>query len=685
MKRNKLYTVNPWNKDIFDTGDNTTPTSTVNPPATTPAPTSSGDASGAKGGDSSKWDKFVSDMGGMGNVMGMAQQANGILTQFGNWMAQGKTSTVGNIFNTLGSMGIPGMDFIGDIFNTVLGSKLNKENIAKFEKQNTMQGKSAFGASSDAEVLSNFANASALGDVAKKDVGSDGWFSRKAKKKTNAINATRQVSNAHNFAALNDSVSQLDFNKDFNLVSNFAAHGGPINRFDEGGAYDYSSFGDWWNKQGKTQYFGVWGDPKGANQARIARQQGYKTGKSGSQFGGANNIMSYTSAAQDIIGNITHWGDEDYVKSKLGSNGGEAIGTTFAIANLIAEKAKGERQSLEDNIGLAEGGPVNKFAMGGSDYSQIATSVANLANNTYTQAQTKDITDIQSELRRRGNIDFTGNTNADLLSSWNNNYRAYNSEGITDMDIRNKSWAEDTINGIQAGSEGAVTGFKVGGVPGAIIGSIIGTGSSIIGTAIGRSKAKKKRKQLTRDIDTTNAREIATFDVMKGNLDRSNDINAKALDFAFGGPFATQQPMMIAMPIPMGMPNQSSSGAVNYQMSSDLVGLGKQRAMDAAASPTNVSFRNSAIKELKTFSEGGGIHINPKNRGKFNETKRRTGKTTEELTHSKNPLTRKRAIFAQNAAKWHHANGGYVQGGTYDLDEAEIQRLIDAGYQIQYE
>lgn len=39
----------------------------------------------------------------------------------------------------------------------------------------------------------------------------------------------------------------------------------------------------------------------------------------------------------------------------------------------------------------------------------------------------------------------------------------------------------------------------------------------------------------------------------------------------------------------------------------------------------------------------------------------------------------------QNAAKWHHADGGYVQGGTYDLDEAEIQRLIDAGYQIQYE
>lgn len=54
------------------------------------------------------------------------------------------------------------------------------------------------------------------------------------------------------------------------------------------------------------------------------------------------------------------------------------------------------------------------------------------------------------------------------------------------------------------------------------------------------------------------------------------------------------------------------------------------------------------------------IHIKKENRGKFNATKKRTGKTTEELTHSKNPLTRKRAIFAQNAKKWKHDDGGYL-------------------------
>ncbi len=48
------------------------------------------------------------------------------------------------------------------------------------------------------------------------------------------------------------------------------------------------------------------------------------------------------------------------------------------------------------------------------------------------------------------------------------------------------------------------------------------------------------------------------------------------------------------------------------------------------------------------------IEIDPKNKGKFNATKERTGKSTEELTHSKNKKTKMRAVFAQNAADWNH-------------------------------
>lgn len=61
---------------------------------------------------------------------------------------------------------------------------------------------------------------------------------------------------------------------------------------------------------------------------------------------------------------------------------------------------------------------------------------------------------------------------------------------------------------------------------------------------------------------------------------------------------------------------------------------------------------NIMLGYLEMMKNGSKIHIKPENRGKFNTTKKKTGKTTEELTHSKNPVTRKRAIFAQNAAKW---------------------------------
>ena len=65
-------------------------------------------------------------------------------------------------------------------------------------------------------------------------------------------------------------------------------------------------------------------------------------------------------------------------------------------------------------------------------------------------------------------------------------------------------------------------------------------------------------------------------------------------------------------------------------------------------------FQRKTRRDIMQESLVGGIHIKKKNRGKFNELKRRTGKSTEELTHSKNPLTRKRAIFAQNAKKFKH-------------------------------
>lgn len=60
--------------------------------------------------------------------------------------------------------------------------------------------------------------------------------------------------------------------------------------------------------------------------------------------------------------------------------------------------------------------------------------------------------------------------------------------------------------------------------------------------------------------------------------------------------------------------------------------------------------RRLGIPEPEKVAEES-IDIDPKNKGKFTATKKATGKSTEELTHSKNPLTRKRANFAKMAKR----------------------------------
>ncbi len=118
----------------------------------------------------------------------------------------------------------------------------------------------------------------------------------------------------------------------------------------------------------------------------------------------------------------------------------------------------------------------------------------------------------------------------------------------------------------------------------------------------------------------------------------------------------------------------------------------EEAAIDSAYD--NKDFIRMSEEEAKWFTENyknyfptfneyknGGkmsIHIKPENRGKFNATKKRTGKTTEELTHSKNPLTRKRAIFAQNAKKWKHTNGGELLGLDYYTNKLAMGGILDS-------
>lgn len=73
------------------------------------------------------------------------------------------------------------------------------------------------------------------------------------------------------------------------------------------------------------------------------------------------------------------------------------------------------------------------------------------------------------------------------------------------------------------------------------------------------------------------------------------------------------------------------------------------------------------------YAKGGSIHIKPSHKGRFTAYKERTGETTAEALHSKNPHVRKMANFARNAAHFKRGYGGMVNvfddGGNPTADE----------------
>ena len=80
--------------------------------------------------------------------------------------------------------------------------------------------------------------------------------------------------------------------------------------------------------------------------------------------------------------------------------------------------------------------------------------------------------------------------------------------------------------------------------------------------------------------------------------------------------------------------------------------------------PGQSDYSIDSARKDEGFMRKGGIHIKPENRGKFTAYKKRTGKTTEEALHSKDPHVRQMANFARNAAHFKHQSGGNVNPYT---------------------
>lgn len=165
------------------------------------------------------------------------------------------------------------------------------------------------------------------------------------------------------------------------------------------------------------------------------------------------------------------------------------------------------------------------------------------------------------------------------------------------------------------------------------------------------NKAKNKYKALKKQQDIARSRALTAFENAADAADVATDLNAAANFAAYGGPLDL-----------WGI----GGGAIGYELAKEDLGI---KAMNALSKNKMTSLPNS-FTDTNTFASGGKIHIKKANRGKF--TKYCGGKVTSECIakgkRSSDPAVRKRATFAANARKWHHAFGGELMSNGTEWD-----------------
>ena len=282
----------------------------------------------------------------------------------------------------------------------------------------------------------------------------------------------------------------------------------------------------------------------------------------------------------------------------------------------------------------------------GSTIGGIGSAVGTIVNAGIQNAQIADTSDLEGEIKQAQTYTVQANNNNDLMSEWE---MFSPMENISWKDIRGGSTGQRIGNTIGAAGSGAAAGASVGGPVGAIVGGVVGLGSSIAGWISGNSKAKKKAKKFNKQINAANEKNMVALEDKAGNIDTQNDLNMLANFSAYGGPI-----------------NIFGSGAIDYELAKEDL---YNKQLSAMSKYKMSSMPNSfETPELAVFAKGGKIHIKKANRGKF--TDYCGGKVTSECIargkRSKSAAVRKRATFAANARKWHHAFGGYLydEGGN---------------------
>lgn len=193
-----------------------------------------------------------SGLGGIANAA--ASTVSGLINPSSNSTGVGNTlQGIGSIASNIPGIGGvigAGVNLVGGLVNAAFGSNLNEEFIAQTEDKTKQQAGYTSSAKDNASLLSDWASYTDMAHVKKSQVGSDGWFSNKAKNKTKSLNKAIDEANLRAWHSLSNTASNVDTNNDFLAMANFSAYGGPI--FSTGAiGYDLASR-DLNNKQMKA-------------------------------------------------------------------------------------------------------------------------------------------------------------------------------------------------------------------------------------------------------------------------------------------------------------------------------------------------------------------------------------------------------------------------------------------------
>lgn len=161
--------------------------------------------------------------------------SGGTETKAGNIMG-GIGSTLSSIPTPFTQIAGAGLSVVGGLVNAAFGTKWNKEFIAQTESGIKEQANTQWDASSNADLLSSWDDFDMMSHVSRRQVGKDGWFSNKAKKKARKLNAQIDDANERAVIGFNNRVEGVDTQNDLAVAANFADLGGYLFR-DGGGIH----------------------------------------------------------------------------------------------------------------------------------------------------------------------------------------------------------------------------------------------------------------------------------------------------------------------------------------------------------------------------------------------------------------------------------------------------------------